>query len=396
MFENMPVWFVTYLPNIAFALIVMVGTIFIEFIIGWIYRNYKQKYGAKQGAQLTETALRIVVLFIGILILLSTIPGLSSNAVRLVFGAIGIILALSSTTIIANSVSGVIIKMMGQYRVGDMVKISGILGKVSEIGTLQTELQNPKRGIVKLPNSLVLKDVIFNYSTRKYIVNVPVTIGYDIDRRKVEKLLMQATKDTGLKNPFVFILELGNNWVKYEANGLLEDTSKMVIIESNLRKNILDRFNSAGIEILSPDFVSLEQVPKGKKMLPPEKARKLKQDIGEEKAEAKKTEDVMFEKAKQEEEQAKRDELTKQNILEAMNAHMKERNRIADWVKSQGVKVGAWTKSEKVIEQIATSNKISVTSLKEFLGKSEEDLKKDKETKDKKKSKKKPKPIIKL
>jgi len=315
MFENLGSWFFAYLPDIVFAIIVVVGAGLIEFLISWIYKGYRKKYGTKQGAQVTETTLRIFVFFVAVILLLSSIPGLSSNAVRLVFGAIGIILALSSTTIIANGVSGVVIKIMGQYRVGDMVKIAGNLGKVSEIGTLQTELQMPKRGLVKLPNSLVLKEAIFNYTSRKYIVNVAITLGYDIDRKLVEKLLIAAVKDTKLKNPFVFILELGNNWVKYEANGLLEDTTKLVIVESNLRKNILDRFNSAGIEILSPDYINLKK----KKVLPP-KRRKMKSEVNEVAQESRQAEAVMFEKAKMEEEKVKRDEMTKLNIFEGMKA----------------------------------------------------------------------------
>jgi len=301
-------WVLNYMPDIAFAIIVIIGAGLIEFFIGRIYKTYRKQHGTKQGAQMTETALRVFVFIVAVVLLLASIPGLSSNAIRLVFGAIGIILALSSTTIIANAVSGVVIKIMGQYSVGDMVKIGGNLGKVSEIGTLQTELQMPKRGLVKLPNSLVLKEAIFNYTAQKYIVHVPVTLGYDIDRRTVEKLLVKAVKDTGLKNPFVFVLELGSNWVKYEANGLLEDTSKLVIIESNLRKNILDKFNSAGVEILSPDYLRLKKIPPKKKVLPAKMRGKMpeKREVDRESKEA---EDVMFKKAKEEEEHAKRNEM---------------------------------------------------------------------------------------
>jgi len=380
-------WVLNYMPDIAFAIIVIIGAGLIEFFIGRIYKTYRKQHGTKQGAQMTETALRVFVFIVAVVLLLASIPGLSSNAIRLVFGAIGIILALSSTTIIANAVSGVVIKIMGQYSVGDMVKIGGNLGKVSEIGTLQTELQMPKRGLVKLPNSLVLKEAIFNYTAQKYIVHVPVTLGYDIDRRTVEKLLVKAVKDTGLKNPFVFVLELGSNWVKYEANGLLEDTSKLVIIESNLRKNILDKFNSAGVEILSPDYLRLKKIPPKKKVLPAKMRGKMpeKREVDRESKEA---EDVMFKKAKEEEEHAKRNEMDRIKLLESMKAKMGERNRIADWTKSKGIRVSTWTKPEKIIEMLATSPKITVADLKEFLEKSDDDIEKEKQEANKNKKSK--------
>jgi small-conductance mechanosensitive channel len=386
MFENLPAWVLIYLPDIVFALIVIIGAAFIEFGISKIYRSYRKSHSTKQGAQVTETALRVFVFIVAAVLLLASIPGLSSNAIRLVFGAIGIILALSSTTLIANAVSGVVVKMMSQYNVGDMVKIAGNFGKVSEIGSLQTELQMPKRGLVKLPNSLVLKEAIFNYTAQKYIVHVPITLGYNVSRNQVEKLLIAAAKDTGLKNPFVFVLELGNNWVKYEANGLLEDTDKMVIVESNLRKNILDRFNSAGVEILSPDYINLKKFALSKKILPPKSHKASKEEVIQD---AKKAESVMFAKAKEEEESAKRHEMLKVKILEAMKEKMSERNRIATWVKSKGIRVTAWTKPEDIIEKLATSKKITLAEMKEFFGKTEDDLKKEKEVKKKKSSKKK-------
>ncbi len=386
MFENLPAWFTLYLPEIAFALIVVIGAFLVELLIGHIYKNYRQKHGTSQGTQLTESALKIFVFVVAIFLLLASIPGLSANAVRLVLGAVGVILALSSTTLIANAVSGVVVKMMSQYNVGDMVKIAGNFGKVSEIGALQTELQMPKRGLVKLPNSLVLKEAIFNYTAQKYIIHVPITLGYNIPHKKVEKLLIQAAKDTGLKNPFVFVLELGNNWVKYEANGLLEDTDKMVIVESNLRKNILDRFNSAGVEILSPDYINLKKFPLSQKTIPPKTKRISKEEFIKE---DKNAESVMFAKAKEEEETAKRTEMDKVKILEAMKEKMSERNRIAVWVKSKGLRITAWTKPEDIIEKLATSKKITLAEMKEFFGKTEDDLKKEKEVKKKKSSKKK-------
>ncbi|MFH1450493.1 MAG: mechanosensitive ion channel domain-containing protein [archaeon] len=383
MFENYPQWFLTFLPDIAFAAVIIIGAALIEFSISFIYNRYRKKYGIKRGMQMTETALRIFVFFVAVILLLSSIPGLSTNTVRLVFGAVGVILALSSTTLIANAVSGVVIKFMRQYNVGDMVKIANNLGKVSEIGLLQTELQMSKRGIVKLPNSLVLKDAIFNYTAQKYIVHVPITLGYDIPRNKVEALLMAAVKDTGLKNPFVFILELGNNWVKYEANGLLEDTTKLVIVESNLRKNILDRFNNAGVEILSPDYVNLKKFPTKKKILPSRKSIALeKKEVLRESQDA---EAVMFEKAKDEEEQAKRKEMDKAKILEAMTSKTSERNRVAEWAKCLGVKLSIWTKPEEIVERLATSEKVTLAAMKEFFGKTEEEQKAEEERKKPKK-----------
>lgn len=380
MIESFQAWFVRYLPNIGFAIVVIIGAGIIEFLIDDIYKRYRAKYGTKYGVQITETGLRLFVFFVAMLLLLSSIPGITNNAVRLVFAAIGIIVALSSTTMIANGMSGVLIRILGSYKVGDMVKIIGHIGKVSEIGIFHTEIQTPKRGLITVPNNIVLREPFLNYTTSKYIVNVPITIGYDIERKHVEDLLIKALNNTGLKDPFVFITNLDNYWVEYEANGLLEDTTQLVIIESNLRKNILDRFNEAGVEILSPTFMLRKEIPVNKKAIPEKygwgilEKKESKQKI---EAEAKKAESVMFEKAKKEEEKAKREEMDKLHLLETMKANAAEREKVKKWIRSKKIKVAKGTTSEDIIGILATNDNVNLEDMKQFFEGTEEEEKKE-------------------
>jgi hypothetical protein len=56
--------------------------------------------------------------------------------------------------------------------------------------------------------------------------------------------------------PFVLQTSLDDNYVSYEINAYSKEAKKMALIYSDIHKNILDVFNTAGVEILSPQYIA--------------------------------------------------------------------------------------------------------------------------------------------
>jgi small-conductance mechanosensitive channel len=85
-------------------------------------------------------------------------------------------------------------------------------------------------------------------------------LGYDVDYDLVEKLLLRAGKQAILiqrdPKPFVLQKSLEDNYVSYELNVYTKQAAKMALIYSDLNRKILDVFNEAGVEILSPKYVA--------------------------------------------------------------------------------------------------------------------------------------------
>lgn len=375
-----------YLPNVVFIAIVIIGTIILELVVDDIYRRYIKKHGIRYGAQVSEVSLRLLIFFVAIFVILSNIPGITTNMVRLAAAAVGIILALSSTTMIANGMAGVLIKILKSYRIGDMVKIKEHIGRVSEIGIFHTEIQTPKRGLVTVPNHVVMSDLFVNYTEQKYIVNVPISISYNVNRKTVEDLLIKAVEDTGLNDPFVLVKKLDSFWVVYEANGLLKDVSQLIVIESNLRKNILDEFNKAKIEILSPDYRIIEEQSRSVKVIPEEFKKRITQKLIKEekeeekemKKEAKKSEKFMFGKATEEEEKKKKEILDKYFSVEAKGATPSD---IRKWAKENDVNIPKGADRESIIKIIIKDDKIGLEELQTFFKEKTEEEKMSKKEK---------------
>jgi hypothetical protein len=85
-------------------------------------------------------------------------------------------------------------------------------------------------------------------------------LGYDLNRSKIETLLLEAAKDTGLTEPFVYITNLADFSVTYKINGLLTDISKYFTVTSKLNANVMDHLHKEGVEIVSPNFMNQRQV----------------------------------------------------------------------------------------------------------------------------------------
>ena len=99
--------------------------------------------------------------------------------------------------------------------------------------------------------------VNWSYSSRDVRVKVPVGVSYGTDMDLVEKLLLQAAKDTPrvLKNPEprVFMIGFGDSSVNFEIRMWIDDPEEGL---GNVRSDVLKRvwalFHENEIEIPFP------------------------------------------------------------------------------------------------------------------------------------------------
>ncbi|MBD3203396.1 mechanosensitive ion channel [Candidatus Woesearchaeota archaeon] len=279
--------------NVFYIASIIIFSTILTIFLNIFYKNLKQK-GKIQNFPVKKIWLNLGVAAAAIVLILTGLPGISNNIVRLIGVVIGAIVAFSSSTLIANFMSGILLKIIEPYKEGDMVKLKNIFGKVYHIGLLHTEVQTPFREIVNVPNLVTISDIITNYTKGGYLINVDVSIGYDISHNKVEDMLLHAMKLTGLSEPFVLVTDLGSYAVKYRAKGIIRDVTKIISTESRLRKKILDEFSINDIEILSPFYVNMKNVPYNKCIMA-QNPGKAPAKIGE-----KKPEEVMYERADKE------------------------------------------------------------------------------------------------
>lgn len=213
-------------------------------------------------AQPTSNIVKIILYIFLITIIFPLLPGAESDAFKGISVFVGVLLSMGSTSVVSNALSGLVMTYMRPFNVGDRISTDSVTGVVIQKNILVTRIRTPKNVIVTIPNSKILSGHSENYSKSALISNLiihgGVTIGYDVDWRIVHKLLIDAAKNTdGLvntKEPFVLQTSLDDFYVAYEINAYTNNASNYINTKSELFKNILEQFNTAGVEILSPHY----------------------------------------------------------------------------------------------------------------------------------------------
>ena len=193
------------------------------------------------------------------------LPGSKSGVLQGISVFVGLIVSLGSSTVIGNIIAGLVITYMRPFKMGDRIKLNDTTGDIIEKTPLVTRIRTPKNEVVTVPNSFIMSSHTVNYSTsaREYglIIHSEVSIGYDVPWRQVNQILIDAALNTPgvVDDPRPFVLETSlSDWYPvYQINAYIKEAHKMAQIYSDLHQTIQDKFNEAGIEIMSPHYMAV-------------------------------------------------------------------------------------------------------------------------------------------
>ena len=253
-----------YVPVIGVLAGVSVGLA----IINWILRS---RWKDNPDAQFRFQLIMLGLTFSGGLAIIVALP-ISDTLRGQLLSLIGILLsaaiALSSTTFIGNIMAGIMLKAIKSVRPGDFMTVADIVGRVTEMDLLHTEIQTEDRDLVTVPNLYIVTQPMRVVRASGTIVSAEVSLGYDIQRRQVSRLLTEAASQADLKDCFVQIRGLGDFSVVYRVAGMLEDVKSLISVRSRLREKMLDVLHEAGIEIVSPNFMNTRAISENMVFVP--------------------------------------------------------------------------------------------------------------------------------
>jgi small-conductance mechanosensitive channel len=259
--------FVGYLPSAIHILVVVVVARYTLKFLHLVFRAIEAGRVVIAGfhAEWAEPTFKLVRILTIVIVLVDVIPHLplaSSGFFQGVSILVGAMVTLGSSSAVSNLVSGTVLIYTRGFQIGDYVEIGEAHGEVVERSLLKTQLRTPLNEIVTIPNSRVLNASIVNYSTdaqaRGLVLTTTVGIGYDVDWRRVHELLERAASRTEhvLAEPRPYVIQKGLDdfAVSYELRASTRRADLMPAIRSELRQNVLDSFNEASVEILSPRY----------------------------------------------------------------------------------------------------------------------------------------------
>lgn len=204
--------------------------------------------------------LAVVGLLLGANVLLVLALPLSSELQGQLLSLFGLaltaIIALSSTTLVANAMAGVMLRAVGSFHPGDFISVEDRFGRVTVQGLLHTELQTEDRDLLTLPNAFLIARPVKVVSATGTLISADVSLGYDAPRQAVRERLLEGAREAGLEDPFVQIKALLDHAVAYRVSGFLKDVGSLVSKRTELNARVLDSLHRGGIEIVSPAFMN--------------------------------------------------------------------------------------------------------------------------------------------
>ena len=263
--------------------LIILGAIVIQWIINrYIGRiitkvvkshKYESRKVERQREQtlisILRTASAVVIWVIALLLILAA---LNVNIAALATGAglIGVVVGFGAQNTIKDFLAGLFIIAENQYRVGDIITISGRSGVVESISIRITRLRDLDGQLHIVPNGQI--DVVTNMTFEFANANVDVGVSYDSDIDKVARIVndvgkkMAGDKDweKSIIEPIEFLRvdNFGDSAITIKALGRVVPGMQWDVT-GEFRRRLKIAFDQNGIEIPFPQRV-LHMIPEQK------------------------------------------------------------------------------------------------------------------------------------
>lgn len=254
-----------YIPNLITLILIIIAVRFMLRLIRALFVAVGKEEISLPGfdpewADQTHRLIRIVAVLATVMIIYPFLPGSGSEVFRGFSLFAGALFTLGASSSVTNIIAGVILTYTRSFRVDDRIQLGGAFGDVVAKGLFVTRIRTPLNEEVTIPNSVAMGGRVVNYSaahtTPGLVLTVRAGIGYDVDWRRVHELMKNAAAETDnvLVDPEPFVLQesLGDYAVVYELRAHTDDPKAAIQTQSDLRGNVLDAFNQARIEIMTP------------------------------------------------------------------------------------------------------------------------------------------------
>ena len=203
------------------------------------------------------TITRYLVLFVGIMITLDTI-GISLASLTALGAVLMVGIGFGLQNITQNFISGLIILFERPVKVGDLVAVNGISGRIVEIGARSTLVHTRDDVAIIVPNSQFISEQVINqsFTGKNMRVQVDVGVSYGSDTNKVKNILLEIAKNSeGVISepaPKVFFEHFGDSSLDFSLAIWIDNIWDNREILSNIRFDIDSAFREHNISIPFP------------------------------------------------------------------------------------------------------------------------------------------------
>lgn len=256
------------LDDFFYILYFVIGLVFAWRFVQNFFDWYSQEIAVKTETDLDEQLFpffrRVALIVLGSIAIITLLGhfdvDISAMVATLGIGSLAIALAAQSA--LADTISGFLIMIDRPFRLGDRIHIMDLdtWGDVLDIGLRSSRIRTRDNRLVVVPNSLIGKSLVVNYSypDDEYRLQIHVGIAYGTDLELARQTMIEAVKTVGgvlVEKPVeALFLEFGDSALIFRVRWWLDsyvDTRRMF---DSVNSAIYNALNQAGIEMPYPQM----------------------------------------------------------------------------------------------------------------------------------------------
>jgi len=260
-------WFLNWLVSpeggggVGIRLAIFLGSLFGLFVVARIVRTWARRAFVKipNLSKLLRGFLVMVVYWltiaVGLMIVLAAL-GVDITPLFAMVGGASFIIAFALQETLGNLASGLMIMISRPFDEGDLVKISGLLGKVVHVSVVSTTITTPDNQIIVIPNSKVWGDVITNVTASdKRRIDLVFGIGYNDSIEKTQRIIEDLVANHPLvlddPEPIIKLHELADSSVNFIVRPWVV-TENYWEVYWDLQRSVKEAFDANDVAIPYP------------------------------------------------------------------------------------------------------------------------------------------------
>lgn len=192
----------------------------------------------------------ILAIVAGVMPFIGRIP---STILSLLITAFTVILGIAARPFVENTISGVVISLSNQIRVGDVVIVDGNYGTVEDISATHTKIKIWDWRRYVIPNSRMLTKEFMNLTINERILwaYIEFKVSYDTDidhvERNAKRIATESSSFSDRDDPQFWVLRLEPDGVVCWIAAWAENPSDAWSLKSDMGRGLAGFFAAEGI-----------------------------------------------------------------------------------------------------------------------------------------------------
>lgn len=239
------------------ATFIFVAFIFLGFLLGKLasrrFQRKNQYTAHKEVVLLVERATYFTIIILGGVIAFATV-GID---LTWVLGPIGVGLGFAFKDLFGNIIAGMVILTQQKFKIDDVIKVAGQLGRITNIEMRITEVQAFDGTNLIIPNADMLTNTVQNYTANTFRrLSVEVGVHYSTPLPYAVQSALAAVRSHQAvvtePPPEVLTTEFGESSILLEVRFWIESNARWWTVQSEVVQAIKAEFDKAGITIPFP------------------------------------------------------------------------------------------------------------------------------------------------